>query len=430
MRACSRRAAHTQADNGDEAGAAAHPPEDASAAGPELDALQPGGEEAREEGEQPTLGGEEAEDEDAASGEAAEAPAVAAEESGAAPEDPAGGDDDADGEVAAQADAAAEPEELAAAEGDVGVLPTPTVRLEEQQDELQAAAGDEPGLGLGGADGYEQAAEAAAEGLAYNGEEETQLGRESSGAVEGDAAAPESAQYAGSAAGYGGGVLPAANDDEDDPTAAEGAGYGQDDAATLPAAATAAMGAARDADAVAPSYGDAPAPAPTAGPRGAAAAAEAAAAAAAAEGATQALLRAEREKYEQQQQMEVRAREELEDMVLRIEKHFKAEQAARKKAEELLQVGRHRHRHWHRHRHRHRGGPRWRGSCTGRLRLGNCPWRRHICDLHGMLHAPLPPAPCTLPPPRPHTALQCVTPSAGRLPSALSWRLRISSRTC
>lgn len=30
--------------------------------------------------------------------------------------------------------------------------------------------------------------------------------------------------------------------------------------------------------------------------------------------------------------------QELEDMILRIEKHFKAEQAARKKAEELLQV--------------------------------------------------------------------------------------------
>lgn len=30
--------------------------------------------------------------------------------------------------------------------------------------------------------------------------------------------------------------------------------------------------------------------------------------------------------------------QELEDMILRIEKHFKAEQAARKKAEELLQA--------------------------------------------------------------------------------------------
>lgn len=35
--------------------------------------------------------------------------------------------------------------------------------------------------------------------------------------------------------------------------------------------------------------------------------------------------------------LETKAREELEDMILRIEKHFKAEQAARKKAEELLQ---------------------------------------------------------------------------------------------
>ncbi|EFJ44809.1 hypothetical protein VOLCADRAFT_118633 [Volvox carteri f. nagariensis] len=50
------------------------------------------------------------------------------------------------------------------------------------------------------------------------------------------------------------------------------------------------------------------------------------------------LIAAERERFSQQLQMEVRAREELEDMILRIEKHFKAEQAARKKAEELLQA--------------------------------------------------------------------------------------------
>lgn len=53
----------------------------------------------------------------------------------------------------------------------------------------------------------------------------------------------------------------------------------------------------------------------------------------------EALLAAEREQHAAQLQLEVRAREELEDMILRIEKHFKAEQAARKKAEELLQVG-------------------------------------------------------------------------------------------
>ncbi len=51
------------------------------------------------------------------------------------------------------------------------------------------------------------------------------------------------------------------------------------------------------------------------------------------------LLAEEREKHESQLKVEARAREELEDMILRIEKHFKAEQAARKKAEELLQVG-------------------------------------------------------------------------------------------
>jgi len=45
----------------------------------------------------------------------------------------------------------------------------------------------------------------------------------------------------------------------------------------------------------------------------------------------------EREKHEAQSALESKAREELEDMILRIEKHFKAEQAARKKAEELLQ---------------------------------------------------------------------------------------------
>ncbi|GAX77524.1 hypothetical protein CEUSTIGMA_g4968.t1 [Chlamydomonas eustigma] len=51
-----------------------------------------------------------------------------------------------------------------------------------------------------------------------------------------------------------------------------------------------------------------------------------------------ALLAGERERHEQQLKMESAAREELEDMILRIEKHFKAEQAARKKAEELLQA--------------------------------------------------------------------------------------------
>jgi hypothetical protein len=50
-----------------------------------------------------------------------------------------------------------------------------------------------------------------------------------------------------------------------------------------------------------------------------------------------ALMAAEKEKHEQALKIESKAREELEDMILRIEKHFKAEQAARKKAEELLQ---------------------------------------------------------------------------------------------
>ncbi len=53
---------------------------------------------------------------------------------------------------------------------------------------------------------------------------------------------------------------------------------------------------------------------------------------------TEQLLAQEREKHEAQLQVEAKAREELEDMILRIEKHFKAEQAARKKAEELLQA--------------------------------------------------------------------------------------------
>ena len=38
------------------------------------------------------------------------------------------------------------------------------------------------------------------------------------------------------------------------------------------------------------------------------------------------LLAKEREKHEEQLKLETRAREELEDMILRIEKHFKAEQ--------------------------------------------------------------------------------------------------------
>uniref|UniRef100_A0A6S8JPS9 Uncharacterized protein n=1 Tax=Dunaliella tertiolecta TaxID=3047 RepID=A0A6S8JPS9_DUNTE len=50
------------------------------------------------------------------------------------------------------------------------------------------------------------------------------------------------------------------------------------------------------------------------------------------------LMAEEREKHEEQLKLETRAREELEDMILRIEKHFKAEQAARKKAEEMLQA--------------------------------------------------------------------------------------------
>ncbi|KAF5836379.1 hypothetical protein DUNSADRAFT_6014 [Dunaliella salina] len=50
------------------------------------------------------------------------------------------------------------------------------------------------------------------------------------------------------------------------------------------------------------------------------------------------LMAEEREKHEEQLKLETRAREELEDMILRIEKHFKAEQAARKKAEEMLQT--------------------------------------------------------------------------------------------
>eukprot|EP00983_Pelagomonas_calceolata_P103892 1158963-Pelagomonas_calceolata.AAC.8 len=38
------------------------------------------------------------------------------------------------------------------------------------------------------------------------------------------------------------------------------------------------------------------------------------------------LMAEEREKHEEQLKLETRAREELEDMILRIEKHFKAEQ--------------------------------------------------------------------------------------------------------
>eukprot|EP00798_Chlamydomonas_sp_ICE-L_P014040 gene14040-19977_t len=51
----------------------------------------------------------------------------------------------------------------------------------------------------------------------------------------------------------------------------------------------------------------------------------------------EALLSVEREKNAQQLQVETAAREELEDMILRIEKHFKAEQEARKKAEQMLE---------------------------------------------------------------------------------------------
>ncbi|GFH17817.1 uncharacterized protein HaLaN_14523 [Haematococcus lacustris] len=46
----------------------------------------------------------------------------------------------------------------------------------------------------------------------------------------------------------------------------------------------------------------------------------------------------ERAAHDTAMRMEAKAREELEDMCLRIEKHFKAEQAARQKAEELLQA--------------------------------------------------------------------------------------------
>jgi len=38
------------------------------------------------------------------------------------------------------------------------------------------------------------------------------------------------------------------------------------------------------------------------------------------------MLAEERERHEEQLKLETRAREELEDMILRIEKHFKAEQ--------------------------------------------------------------------------------------------------------
>ncbi|KAK9803017.1 hypothetical protein WJX72_000682 [[Myrmecia] bisecta] len=48
-------------------------------------------------------------------------------------------------------------------------------------------------------------------------------------------------------------------------------------------------------------------------------------------------LEAQRNKQAEQLKIEARARQELEDMLLRIERHFKAEQAARRKAEELLQ---------------------------------------------------------------------------------------------
>jgi len=44
------------------------------------------------------------------------------------------------------------------------------------------------------------------------------------------------------------------------------------------------------------------------------------------QGAMQQLMSEERERHEEQLKLETRAREELEDMILRIEKHFKAEQ--------------------------------------------------------------------------------------------------------
>lgn len=47
-------------------------------------------------------------------------------------------------------------------------------------------------------------------------------------------------------------------------------------------------------------------------------------------------LEAQRAKQAEQLKVEARARQELEDMLLRIERHFKAEQAARRKAEEEL----------------------------------------------------------------------------------------------
>ncbi|KAL6762876.1 hypothetical protein V8C86DRAFT_510731 [Haematococcus lacustris] len=60
--------------------------------------------------------------------------------------------------------------------------------------------------------------------------------------------------------------------------------------------------------------------------------------AAAARALAEGMVAEERAAHDTAMRMEAKAREELEDMCLRIEKHFKAEQAARQKAEELLQA--------------------------------------------------------------------------------------------